>query len=157
MAEPVDTLDPNSPPGTKKGAKRIWKYEDIEAFQVLDSRFEPPDAVKTPLLYFRTLFTDEMTEHIAQQTNLYSAQELGEPIKTSPEEFVKFLAMLLFMGIFNFLAMEDYWHHKSHISVSCQGKDPSCYTDSFTSVIIIIIIIIIDLIYIAPFRVPKDT
>ena len=65
MAEPVDTPDPSSHPGEKKGAKRILKYDKIEAFQVLDSRFEAPDAVKTPLQYFKTLFDGEMIEHIA--------------------------------------------------------------------------------------------
>lgn len=81
LAEPADTPKPQSPSGAKKGSRRIWKYEDTEAFQVPDSRFEPPDAVKTPFQYFKTLFTDEVIEHIAQHTNLYSAQELGDPIK----------------------------------------------------------------------------
>uniref|UniRef100_A0AAY4B8K2 PiggyBac transposable element-derived protein domain-containing protein n=1 Tax=Denticeps clupeoides TaxID=299321 RepID=A0AAY4B8K2_9TELE len=32
-----------------------------------------------------TLFTDEMIQHISNHTNLYSAQELGDPINCSPE------------------------------------------------------------------------
>lgn len=58
------------------------------------------------------LFTDEIIEHIAPHTNLYSAQELGDQNKTGPEEIKYFLATL-FMGVFNFPFLEDYWHHES--------------------------------------------
>lgn len=108
---------PNSPSGPNKGTERIWKKQDIEPFQVSDSSFEHPDEVKTPFQYFKTLFTDEMIEHITHHTNLYSAQELGDPIKTSCEEIEDFLAMLLFMGVFNFPAMEDYWHGASRFDL----------------------------------------
>lgn len=108
---------PSSSSGTNQSTRRIWKHEDIEEFQVPDSRFEPPDAVHTPFQYFKLIFTDEMIEHIAHHTNLYSAQELGDPVKTSPEEIVDFLAILLFMGVFNFPSVEDYWHHVSRFSV----------------------------------------
>ncbi|KAK7909773.1 hypothetical protein WMY93_014457 [Mugilogobius chulae] len=63
------------------------------------------------------LFTDDMIEHIAHHPNLYSAQELGDPIKTSPQEIEHFLAMLLFMGVFNFPSLEDYWHHESRFNM----------------------------------------
>uniref|UniRef100_A0A3B4A5I8 PiggyBac transposable element-derived protein domain-containing protein n=1 Tax=Periophthalmus magnuspinnatus TaxID=409849 RepID=A0A3B4A5I8_9GOBI len=79
--------------------------------------FAPPDSVKT-FQYFKMLFTDEMILHIAHQTNLYSAHELGDPIKTNPCEIEDFLAMLLFMGVFNFPAMEDYWHPASRFKLT---------------------------------------
>lgn len=63
------------------------------------------------------LFTDEMIEHIAQHSNLYSSQERGDPIKTSHGEIEDFLAVLLFMGVFNFPAMEDYRHLESRFNV----------------------------------------
>uniref|UniRef100_A0A672L7S8 PiggyBac transposable element-derived protein domain-containing protein n=1 Tax=Sinocyclocheilus grahami TaxID=75366 RepID=A0A672L7S8_SINGR len=59
----------------------------------------------------------EMIQHVAHHTNLYSAQELGDPIKTSPEEIEDFLSMLLFMGVFKFPSLEDYWHNDSRFSV----------------------------------------
>ncbi|XP_050959103.1 piggyBac transposable element-derived protein 2 [Labeo rohita] len=119
LQEPEDTLSsPSSPPsGPHNGTRKIWKHEDIEEFQVTESRFEPPVVVQSPFQYFKMLFTDEMIQHVAHQTNLYSAQELGDPIKTSPEEIEDFLAMLLFMGVFNFPSLEDYWHHESRFSV----------------------------------------
>ncbi|XP_069025011.1 piggyBac transposable element-derived protein 3-like [Embiotoca jacksoni] len=117
LEEPEDPPDPSSPSGPNKGTRRIWKHEDIEEFQVPESRFEPPEAVKTPFQYFKMLFTDQMIEHIAHHTNLYSAHELGDPIKTSPEDIEDFLARLLFMGVFNFPALEDYWHHASRFDL----------------------------------------
>lgn len=72
LAELGDKPDPRSPPRTKEGARRLWRYKDIEAFQVPGSSFNPPDAIKTPFQYFKILFTDEMIEHIsAHQSLLY--------------------------------------------------------------------------------------
>lgn len=44
-----------------------------------------------------------MTEHIVQHTNLHSAPELQDPVKTSTEETEN----LPFMGVFNFPAKEE--------------------------------------------------
>ena len=117
LEETGDTPDPSSPSGPNKGKEIIWKHEDIEGFEAPVSRFEPPEAVQTPFQYFKRLFTDEMIKHIGHHTNLYSAQELGDPIKTSPEEIQDFLAILLFMGVFTFPSLEDYWHYESRFDV----------------------------------------
>lgn len=63
------------------------------------------------------LLTDEMVQHVAHHTSLYSAQQLGDPIKTSPEEIEDFLSMLLLMGAFKFPSLEDYWHHESSFTL----------------------------------------
>ncbi|KAF0040514.1 hypothetical protein F2P81_006412 [Scophthalmus maximus] len=117
MEEPDSTPDSSSPADTNKGTKRIWKHEDVEEFHVLDSRFKPPEAVQTPFQYFKMLFTDKIVEHIVYHTNLYSAQELGDSVKTSTEEIEDFLSILVFMGFFNFRSLEDYWHHESRFNV----------------------------------------
>uniref|UniRef100_A0A8D0A1K3 PiggyBac transposable element-derived protein domain-containing protein n=1 Tax=Sander lucioperca TaxID=283035 RepID=A0A8D0A1K3_SANLU len=93
----MEELDvaPMSPPFTKK--KKMAEKKDKE--------------------YFKRLFTDEMIQHIAHQTNLYSVQELGDLIKTNPGEIEDFLAMLLLMGVFDFPAMEDYWHPASRFNM----------------------------------------
>ncbi|CAI5671983.1 unnamed protein product [Oreochromis niloticus] len=75
LDEAEDTLDPSSSLVPKKDTRRIWKHEDIEEFQVPDASFETPDALQSPFQYFKMLFTDEMIDHIAYHTNLYSAQE----------------------------------------------------------------------------------
>lgn len=118
MLKTVPLEEPDDPdPVPNKSTRRLWKHEDIEEFQVPDARFEPPEEVHTPLRYFKMLFTDDMVEHIAHHTNLYSAQELGDPIKTSPEEIENFLSILLFMGVFDFPSLEDYWHHESRFNI----------------------------------------
>ncbi|XP_054602416.1 piggyBac transposable element-derived protein 2-like [Nothobranchius furzeri] len=117
LEEAEDTLYPYSFSVPKKDARRIWKHEDIEELQVPAASFEPPEALQSPFQYFKMLFTDEMIDHIANHTNLYSAQELGDTIKTSPKEIEDFLSILLFMGVFNFPSLEDYWHHESRFSV----------------------------------------
>jgi hypothetical protein len=118
LEETGDTPDPSSPSGPNKGKEIIiWKHEDIEGFEAPVSRFESPEAVQTPFQYFKRLFTDEMIKHIGHHTNLYSAQELGDPIKTSPEEIQDFLAILLFMGVFTFPSLEDYWRYESRFDV----------------------------------------
>uniref|UniRef100_A0A671LFG7 PiggyBac transposable element-derived protein domain-containing protein n=1 Tax=Sinocyclocheilus anshuiensis TaxID=1608454 RepID=A0A671LFG7_9TELE len=117
LKEPEDTPGSSSPSGPHNGTRRIWKHEDIEEFQVTESRFETPVVVQPPFQYFKMFFTDEMIQHVAHHTNLYSAQELGDPIKTSPEEIEDFLSMLLFVGVFKFPSLEDYWHNESRFSV----------------------------------------
>ncbi|KAM4549860.1 piggyBac transposable element-derived protein 3-like isoform 1-T1 [Fundulus diaphanus] len=112
-----DPSNPSSPSDQNKNTGRIWKYADIEEFEAPNPRLEPPEAVQTPFQYFKMLFTDEMIEHIAHHTNLYSAQKLGDSIKTSPKEIEDFIAILLLMGVFNFPSLADYWHHESRFSV----------------------------------------
>uniref|UniRef100_A0A3P9ISN6 PiggyBac transposable element-derived protein domain-containing protein n=1 Tax=Oryzias latipes TaxID=8090 RepID=A0A3P9ISN6_ORYLA len=117
LEKAVNSPDSTPPSDPSKSTRRIWKHEDIEKFKVPDPRFEPPEDVHTPFQYFKMLFTDEMIEHIAYHTNLYSAQKLGDPIKTSTEEIEDFLAILLYMGVFTFPSLEDYWHQESRFNI----------------------------------------
>ncbi|XP_057687682.1 uncharacterized protein LOC130913594 isoform X1 [Corythoichthys intestinalis] len=75
------------------------------------------DPVKTLFQYFKMLLTDGMIQHIAFQTNLYSAQKLGDPIKHKPSEIEDFLGMLFFMGILQFPTIADYRCPASHFDV----------------------------------------
>ncbi|XP_024858094.1 uncharacterized protein LOC108249818 isoform X2 [Kryptolebias marmoratus] len=116
LEEMEDTANPSSPSGPNQSTTRIWNHEDIEEFEVPNPKFEPPEAVHPPFWYFRMFFTDEMIEHVAHHTNLYSAQELADPVQTSPKEMKDFVAILLYMGVFSFPSLEDYWHHDSRFS-----------------------------------------
>ena len=74
---------------------------------------------KSPLDFFKLLVTDEMLDHIVEQTNIY-AQRIDT---TSPHsrvhgwnkevhnraELKKFLAMIITMGLVNYPHVEDYW------------------------------------------------
>lgn len=83
------------------------------------------------------LFTDNVIECIAHHTNLYSAQELRDPIKTSPQEILDFLAVLLLMGVLGVLGgrsemlrqqmcQPSEQHLRDHTSVKCPpwSKEP---------------------------------
>uniref|UniRef100_A0A3B3QTZ4 PiggyBac transposable element-derived protein domain-containing protein n=1 Tax=Paramormyrops kingsleyae TaxID=1676925 RepID=A0A3B3QTZ4_9TELE len=111
-----EEIEPTSsyskPPPHKKRRKGKNTLKTVSMVEPEDTS-EPPG----PNKYFKTLFTDEMIEHIVQHTNLYSAQELRDPIKTSPVEIESFLAILIFMGVFSYPAMEDYWHHESRFNM----------------------------------------
>ncbi|KAM7411684.1 hypothetical protein PAMA_021595 [Pampus argenteus] len=110
LEKPGDNPDRRDTAVPNTSTRRIWKQEDIEEFQILE-------AVHSSFQYFEILFTDDVIEHIARHTNLYSAQELVYPITNSPSEMEHFLAILLLMGVLNFPSLEDYWHHESHFNV----------------------------------------
>ncbi|MGH0144414.1 UNVERIFIED_CONTAM: hypothetical protein FKN15_062029 [Acipenser sinensis] len=95
---------------TPSHRQRMWKKADTPMFQVPDPVFDVPDSVKSPYQFFKMLFTDQMTEHITEQTNLYSAQELASSINTNPGEIQEFLSLLLYMGVFQFPSLDDYWY-----------------------------------------------
>ena len=56
------------------------------------------DEVKEPISYFKALVTDEVVEHMAEQTNLYSVQEDGQSMDTSRVEIDLFIRLYLWMG-----------------------------------------------------------
>ena len=79
-------------------------------------------ANKTPLDFFGLLVTEQMLEHIVQQTNLYAQQflnssdlrprsraNLWEKQPHNIDELRKFLALVIVMGIIHFPSIEDYW------------------------------------------------
>ena len=51
------------------------------------------DEVKEPFSYFKALVTDEVMEHVAEQTNLYSVQENGKSMATSRMEIDLFIGL----------------------------------------------------------------
>ncbi|CAB4061518.1 unnamed protein product [Lepeophtheirus salmonis] len=108
LAELKDTPELSLPPDQNK-RKIIWKYEDNETFQVPGPNFEPRFDLKTPTQYFKTLFIDKMIKHIDHHTNLYSFEELGDPIKTSSEAIP---CNTTHHGFSPFPAIGDYWHHE---------------------------------------------
>ena len=51
------------------------------------SRPQENTAEMTPLQYFKLFWDDNILEHIAQHTNLYSVQHTGKSIKTNATDF----------------------------------------------------------------------
>ena len=62
----------------------------------------------TPMEYFKTFFTEEVTFLIVEQTKLYSTQQHGKNIKTNVDEMLKFFGMHMHMGLVN-LRASLYW------------------------------------------------
>lgn len=70
--------------------------------------FALPNEVKTPFTYFQTIATDEINRLIVDPTNLYSPQTTGFSINTTIAAVEHFLAVLQFMGVFEFPVTEDW-------------------------------------------------
>ncbi|MCJ8740469.1 hypothetical protein PDJAM_G00059200 [Pangasius djambal] len=100
-------------PLASKGERTVWKKKDISSFEVPEPVFPTPERILSPYQYFKMFFTDQMVLHIVEQTNLYSAQCNGSSINTTLHEMEEFLSMLLFMGVFAFPTLDDYWHADS--------------------------------------------
>lgn len=115
LPSPHDSVSTISLPLTSKGERIIWNKKDISSFEVPESVFPTPEKILSPYQYFKMFFTDQMVSHIVEQTNLYSAQHNGSSlsINTTLHEMEEFLAMLLFMGVFAFPTIDDYWHADS--------------------------------------------
>ena len=54
---------------------------------------QPPEKVHkwTPLTYFRKFWSDDITERLVDQKNLYSVEKTGENIKTTKEKMERFI------------------------------------------------------------------
>ena len=72
------------------------------------------DYDKRPLMYFKMFWKDEITEVIAEQTNIYSFQKLGKTFQVSKKEVEQSISIQMCMSILELLAFQ-------HISISCTG------------------------------------
>ena len=79
-------------------------------------------ADKSPLDFFKLLVTDDMLDHVVEQTNIYAEQYISSTDlpphsrvhgwSNKPHdraELQKFLAITITMGLVNYPHMEDYW------------------------------------------------
>ena len=79
--------------------------------------FLPPENVDkcTPLKYFRKFWSDDITEWLVDQTNLYSVEKAGESIKTTKEEIERFIGVQIFMSIVKLPRYEMYWSLETRV------------------------------------------
>lgn len=116
-----DNRTNNSPEPTKQNSgkcsnKRVYRWRSYKP-QATDSVFKgngfslpPDDADKfTPLTYFHYFWTDEMTVHLVDQTNLYSVQKSGTNVKTTKEEMEQFIGIQMRMGIVSMPRYQNFW------------------------------------------------
>lgn len=91
------------------------------AFQWRKTRFQHSAEISDPIFnepipsnwsavdYFYRFFPKDLIEYITSNTNLYSTQETGMPIKVTKEEITDFLAINILMGIVSMPSYKDFW------------------------------------------------
>ena len=62
-----------------------------------------------PIDFSKLFWTDNITQNLAEQTNLYSVQEQGKNISTCAKEIEQFLGMHILMGIMKLPDYNMYW------------------------------------------------
>ena len=82
--------------GTKE-MKRVYQWRKKEPpvsnLLEIDPFSQPPENVVkwTPLTYFRKFWSDDITERLVDQKNLYSVKKTGENIKTTKVKMERFI------------------------------------------------------------------
>ena len=106
----IDAVQPSPEiPDEPLSRERQWRKKDIDNFCPPETAYTKPDNIQTPYQYFSQFITPEMISHIAHNPNFYSVQVMTKSIDTDDEEIQKFLAILLYMGIYKLPADGDYW------------------------------------------------
>lgn len=81
--------------------------------------FSEVSDIHSPYKYFKHFFDDELLKHIAEQTNIYCAQEKTSKnlrckcIDTDKDEIEQLIGVLLFMGIYPNSQYRVYWSQAS--------------------------------------------
>jgi hypothetical protein len=73
------------------------------------TEFSDPIADASPLLYFNEYFTNELLEHLAFQSNLYSVQLTTSSVQTSAQELRQYIGILMRMGISRLPQYKFHW------------------------------------------------
>lgn len=68
----------------------------------------PPNDASRPIDYFHKFFTNELVQHIVEQTNVYAIQT-GSSFRTDSDEIEQYLGVLLKMGIVAMPRYRMYW------------------------------------------------
>ena len=104
-----------------KETKRVyrWRKKELPVSNLLeiDPFSQPPENVYkwTPLTYFRKFWSDDITERLVVQTNLYIVEKTGESIKTTKEEMERFIRVQMLMSIVKLPRYEMYWSLETRV------------------------------------------
>ena len=112
-----DEDDPAPPPKKKRKAKkpaekkRKWERKTDIQVDPLPSFVHPnPSCIRSPFEYFQDMFTVDLLEDIVYQTNLYARQRnVNTAFHTDKHEIMVFIGIVLYMGVLQLPAIEDYW------------------------------------------------
>lgn len=114
-----DTPDEISvvPTGTerKKEQVRRWRRKDfLPNNQTFSHEFDTPIEMKSPLEYFKMLYSDELFEIMANEANRYFFQEKApQLLGTNSKEIEMFVGMLFKMGVVQMPNVRDYFAKES--------------------------------------------
>nr|XP_053644345.1 piggyBac transposable element-derived protein 3-like isoform X2 [Cherax quadricarinatus] len=87
-----------------------WSQVDLQNDPLPAYEHEKPLQIRSPYQYFCDFFSQDMVDNIAFQTNLYAKQKtITNNFATDSEEIMRFIGILLFMGIVQIPSLEDYW------------------------------------------------
>ncbi|CAK1577843.1 unnamed protein product [Parnassius mnemosyne] len=104
----------------RKPLKFKWKSVKFEHAATVElPEYQPPleATAKTPLDYFRTFFSDDIVDLIADNTNLYSVQcAATKSINVTNEDIKDFIAITILMGVVQLPSYRDYWSNRLRFS-----------------------------------------
>lgn len=89
--------------------RRIWRQVP---FNQKDHNYlprAPPNAIRTPMEYFKDYFNYEFFEQAAMCTNNYYMRRTGRVLNTNSIELKKFVGIHLIMGVFPYPRLYMYW------------------------------------------------
>ena len=75
----------------------------------------PPAEDLSPLEYFKQFWSNDITENLVGQTNLYSVQQSGISINTNHKEMEQLIDMQMLMSIISLPSYELYWSKRLRI------------------------------------------
>ncbi|XP_072248003.1 piggyBac transposable element-derived protein 2-like [Leuresthes tenuis] len=107
-----------SPSKPSKTAARptTWHKVDLNNPPLPEYQHPTPDTIQTPFQYFTRYFDAQVIGHITYQTNLYAAQkDINTTFTTDENEIMAFLAILIYMGVVELPAVEDYWATETRV------------------------------------------
>ncbi|XP_061587448.1 uncharacterized protein LOC133452244 [Cololabis saira] len=91
-------------------AVEMLEDEDDNSDEDEDEDEDQLDLIATPFTYFSRYFSPQVIEHITYQTNLYATQmDVNTTFTTTEDEVMKFVAILIYMGISEPPSVDDYW------------------------------------------------
>ena len=99
--------------------KTRWRKRTSPKFDVNFKGQElppPPNEALNPVDYFKQFFSEDLIQHIAEQTNLYSVQQTGASIQTSKSEMEQYIGILIMMSIIKLPQIRMYWANETRVS-----------------------------------------
>lgn len=96
--------------------RTLWKKIDLDNPPLPEYHHIPPDFIQGPFDYFSRYFSPDLVSHITYQTNLYASQmNINTTFATTEDEIMKFVAVLIYMGIAELPSVDDYWAMETRV------------------------------------------